>query len=136
MKTIIEKYLNINDIIFTLPAEDIFEFEAESEGGPWKCRIKICANSAVSIYAVFPIIVPASQRPDSAMYLMWLNKERVFGNFELDLYSGEIKFKTFIDCENAIFTDRILDRTLFINMATVQKYLPEFLGHLNMNKVA
>ncbi len=102
--------------------------------GAWKCVIEILSDSEASIYSIFPMTVPPKQRHDVAMYLMQLNCQRVFGRFELDLDSGEIKFKTHIDCTHVPFSDKILDKTLFINMATVQKYIPEFLAKLNHTK--
>lgn len=136
MKNIIIDYLNKNSVVYRNPIDNIFEFDIENLDGNWKCQIVLKGNAGINIFAVFPDCIPQDELAESALYLMWLNRERVFGNFELDLKTNQILFKTYIDCENIHFNERVLDRTLFINTATMHKYYPDFEKRLKDKKVA
>ena len=125
MEGIIKKYLGDNDIAFTQDSDGTIELLTSLYGPEWKCKIEVISESEASICSIFPTIVPPKQRHDITNHLMRLNDMRLFGRFEL-LDSGEITFETHIDCTHVPFSEKILDKTLFINIATVQKYISEF----------
>lgn len=126
MLHIIRKYLERIGVQYSLRDEQsVIDFSVEAPEGEWKCILLLHGRSGIGFYSVLPFIVPESQRAELALHLMWLNNERILGNFELDLVSGEIRFKTYIDCEIHGLNERMLDRTMLINVATMQKYLPK-----------
>jgi hypothetical protein len=126
MLHIIKKYLERIGVEYqTREQGAVIDFEVEAPQGQWNCMLLLHGRSGIGFYSVLPFVVPESQRAELALHLMWLNNERVFGNFELDLVSGEIRFKTYIDCEGTALNERMLDRTMLINVATMQKYLPK-----------
>ena len=137
MLFIIEKYLQRIGVEYNLRNQNkAIDFEVEAPEGKWSCLMLLYGKTGIGFYSVLPTIVPASQRAEMAMYLMWLNNERVFGNFELDLETGEIRFKTYIDCESSPLNERILDRTMLINVATMQKYMPKIIGQIRQATAA
>lgn len=137
MLNIIEKYLQRIGVEYTIGSNQrTFSFEVQAPQGQWNCLLLLHGRAGIGFYSVLPFIVPQNQRAEIALYLMWLNNERVFGNFELDLETGEIRFKTYIDCESAPLNERMLDRTMLINVATMQKYLPQIMGQIRQPKQA
>jgi hypothetical protein len=137
MLQIIEKYLQRIGVEYSIRDNDkVFDFEVQAPEGQWNCMLLLHGRAGIGFYSVLPIVVQEQQRAEVALYLMWLNNERVFGNFELDLETGEVRFKTYIDCECNPLTERMLDRTMLINVATMQKYLPKIIGEIRQIKVA
>jgi len=101
MLKIIEKYLHRIGVDYSLRNHNkAIDFEVEAPEGKWSCMLYLYGRSGIAFYSIVPFIVPTTWRTEMALYLMWLNNERVFGNFELDMETGEIRFKTYIDCES------------------------------------
>lgn len=50
-----------------------------------------------------------------------------FGNFEFDLRSGEIRFKTSIQFAGEVEVDSMIEQCLLINIMTMDRYLPGIL---------
>ncbi len=120
------KYLERIGVEYSLRNnQKVIDFEVAAPEGQWNCMLLLHGRSGIGFYSVVPFPVPEAERAEIALYLMWLNNERIFGNFELDLETGEIRFKTYIDCESNELNERMLDRTMLINVATMQKYLPK-----------
>ena len=137
MLKIIKKYLQRIGVEYSTSNNNrTFSFEVEAPQGKWNCLLLLHGRTGIGFYSILPFIVPQTQRAEIALYLMWLNNERVFGNFELDLETGEIRFKTYIDCESSPLNERMLDRTMLINVATMQKYLPQILGQIRQVNAA
>jgi hypothetical protein len=119
---IIEQFLTKSNVrYYKLDSGKTFNFEVKVPEGSWVCRIILHERTGISIYSILPVSVHEKQLADLAIYLMKLNNERVVGNFELDTNYNEIKFKTFIDFESISFNERILERNILINNATMQK---------------
>lgn len=137
MLTIIKKYLQRIGVDYSTRENDrAIDFRVEAPQGEWSCLMMLYGGSGVAFYSIVPFIVPQHWRVEMAVYLMWLNNERVFGNFELDMETGEIRFKTYLDCEGSGLNERMLDRTMLINVATMQKYLPKIRNQAQQVKAA
>lgn len=127
MFNILIKYLRRIKIPFTIEAPNsALYFNINTPEGQWKCSIIMDHyTKGLGFYSTLPSTVPPNLRTRVALYLMALNNNRLFGNFELDLKTGDVHFKTYIDCESVGLSERLLDRTMLVNITTMQQALPK-----------
>lgn len=131
MFKLVQKYLDRVGIDYEVVKENTaVDFEVMSPQGKWNCLLTLHDNSGVGFYSTILHPVPDDIRTKMAIYLTLLNNSRLFGNFEIDFKTGDIRFKTYIDCESIELTERIIDRTMLINIATMQKHLPEIMEQM------
>jgi hypothetical protein len=76
------------------------------------------------VYSLCPVRAPALRRPDVMDLLTRANCNLILGNFELDLASGDIRFKTSLAVGDADLTSDLFERLLLANVATMDRYLP------------
>lgn len=101
------------------------DFTVESPEGSWNCMMSISEQLGVGFYSTLHFAVPQDKRTQVALYLMWLNNAHLVGNFELDLKTGDIRFKTYLDCNGIELTERAIDRTMLVNVTTMQKHFAQ-----------
>ena len=77
------------------------------------------------VYAVVEALVPEQRRTDVALALHRINAGLYLGNFELDLDSGEIRFKASIDFGGTPPTPELVRPLLAAATMTTTRYLPE-----------
>lgn len=118
--------------------QDTLSFAVSSPQGSWQCSILLERNKrkvqGFGFYSTIPQAVPLNQRTDMALFLMCLNNNRIFGNFEIDLKTGDIHFKTYIDCEQSTFSERSFDRTMLVNVSIMQQHLPDLLQFIKQER--
>lgn len=125
MFKMVQKYLERIAVPYQIREnKQVFDFEVDAPEGHWACMLLLCGRSGIAFYSVLPFKVPEENRSELALYLMQINNERIFGNFELDQQTGEVRFKTYIDTEAQQLSERMLDRCLLINVSCMQKFLP------------
>lgn len=104
-------------------------FDVETPQGAWQCLILVNKNkemrSGVGFYSTLPTKVPRLLRNNMALFLMCLNNDRIFGNFELDPQTGDLHFKTYIDFENRGFSEKAVERNMLINISIMQQHMPK-----------
>jgi hypothetical protein len=76
------------------------------------------------VYSVFPRIVPPDQRTRMAMLLTWLNETLIIGNFELDLFDGQVRFKTSVPLGDDSATSNLVKALVYSNVMTLDQFLP------------
>lgn len=57
-----------------------------------------------------------------AEFVCRVNYGLKYGNFELDMRDGEVRFKSFVDCEGAIPTKEIVRNSVFCPAAMLEQY--------------
>lgn len=106
-------------------------FDVESPQGIWHCSILVgnsmYTKAGVGFYSTLPVKVPSALMNHMAMFLMCLNNDRVFGNFELDPETGALHFKTYIDFENRTFSEKAVERNMLINISIMQRHMPKLI---------
>lgn len=111
--------------------EQALSFDVDTPQGLWHCSILIGLDShsegGLGFYSTLPIKVPSTMRHQMALYLMCLNNDRLFGNFELDPETGALHFKTYIDFENRSFSEKAIERNMLINISIMQEYMPKLM---------
>jgi len=103
------------------------DFDVQSPAGNWRCLFALHQRTGMGIYSTIPTPTPRRKFGQMAVYLMYLNNRQLFGNFELDIKTGDVRFKTYLDCDANELTERLIDRTMLRNVTTMQLYMPHIL---------
>jgi hypothetical protein len=115
-------------------------FDVKTPEGEWQCLVLVGnktkdqtkkMHSGVGLYSTHPMKVPLTLRKQMAIFLMCLNSDRVFGNFEMDPDSGDLHFKTYIDFENRSFSEKAVERNLLINISIMEQHLQKITKMIN-----
>lgn len=124
----LERYLLRIGVEFEVVEPNMaIEFTVEAPEGKWDCLVSVFSNEGFGFYSSLQEPVPSTQRSDMALYLTALNNQRLFGNFELDLDTGQLRFKTYVNCDEVDLTEGMIDRSMLSNVTTMQRYLPQLL---------
>ncbi|MBL4648299.1 MAG: hypothetical protein JKY03_01110 [Aureispira sp.] len=140
IKKISRYFQRIGIDYITDPDRQALSFDVKTPEGEWQCLVlvgnktKDCTtkmHSGVGLYSTHPMKVPSTLRNQMAIFLMCLNSDRVFGNFELDPDSGDLHFKTYIDFENRSFSEKTVERNLLINISIMEQHLQKITTMIN-----
>ena len=118
-------YLDAND----------WRHDADTEKGYFSmgCRIK---ESSVRViidvyesddwrrlltFSTYPVMVPEHRRSAVVEALTRINYQLIYGNFEMDLADGEIRFRTVVEAEKEL-DDAMIDRVLNANLSSADRY--------------
>lgn len=108
----------------------------EGEHGRWMTLVQVYDERGVfAFYSLLPVSPAGSRIPAVVEYVTRANAGLVTGNFEVDVDSGEVRFKTAIDLSDvpeAALADGAVIRSLvadlaYTNAATTDRYLPGLL---------
>jgi hypothetical protein len=109
----------------------LLRLEFAGKNGRWPCYAETKhGRTQYLFYSACPVNVPEDKRVLVTEYLTRANLGLLIGNFEIDLASGDIVFKTSMDVEG-IEPQPILVRHLaYANVTTMDQYLPGLLDVL------
>lgn len=114
-------------------------FDVHTPEGEWKCTIIIAsrkdARIGVAVYSTLPTIVPERKRYDVALFLMCLNNDRVFGNFELDPDTGNLHFKTYLEFQYKRFSEKDVEQNMLYNISIMQQHIPQLTQMITLEMV-
>lgn len=108
----------------------------EGENGRWTIVVQIYDDRGVfAFYSVLPVSPSGAQVPAVLEYVARANSGLVTGNFEVDVESAQVRYKTAIDLSDvpeAALADGVVARALvadltYTNAATTDRYLPGLL---------
>jgi hypothetical protein len=140
IKKISRYFQRIGIDYITDPNRQALSFDVKTPEGEWQCLVLVGnktkdrtrkMHSGVGLYSTHPMKVPLTIRNQMAIFLMCLNSDRVFGNFELDPDSGDLHFKTYIDFENRSFSEKTVERNLLINISIMEQHLQKISKMIN-----
>jgi len=99
------------------------------QNGSWQCFANVSEDETLfSFVSRLSVSVPADKRSAVAEYLTRANYGLNLGNFEMDFEDGEIRYKTNIDVQDGELTIQMIKRMVYINIFTVDRYLPGILS--------
>ncbi len=118
-------YLDAND----------WRHDADTEKGYFSmgCRIKEASvRVIIDVYesddwrrlltfSTYPVMVPEHRRSAVVEALTRINYQLIYGNFEMDLADGEIRFRTVVEAEKEL-DDAMIDRVLNANLSSADRY--------------
>lgn len=104
------------------------KLNVSGEAATWDTIIKcIDEYQQLIIYSVCPNKSSAEKLESIQEFLTRANFGLKFGNFELDLADGEIRFKTSVQFAGEVTPDEMIEECLSLNIATFDRYLPGIL---------
>ena len=115
--------------------EPILRMGYQGENGEWTFLAKVIENpSHLVFYSLCPVNVPPKKRLEMAEFLTKVNYGFVVGNFEMDYEDGEVRYKTYgIDGDNNPLDSEIIAKLIYVNVMTMDKYLPGIMSVLYAN---
>ena len=103
--------------------------EYRGKNGQWTCHLHVLEEAQqILYYSVFPVHVPADKRGIVAEFLTYANYGLIYGNFELNLDDGQIRYKTSVDVEGNGLSVNLLKPVGFINVTTLDRYFESLTG--------
>ncbi|MGB3402505.1 MAG: YbjN domain-containing protein [Microcoleaceae cyanobacterium] len=106
----------------------------EGQNGRFDCyAVTREEEKQLTAYSVFPVKVPHHKRYSVAALITMLNYGVIIGNFEMNFYDGEIRYKTSIDVEGDRLTPTLVKHLIYTNIATMDKYLPGIMSMIYGN---
>jgi hypothetical protein len=120
------RYLTEAEIPFAqLDGESVLQTKVRGANADWVCQIEASdEDGQVVAYSFVPFEVAEDRRPDVMEFLTRANLGLVVGNFEMDLDSGGVRYKTSLDVMDRPLDDRVFARLFQINLAAMDAYLP------------
>ena len=104
----------------------------QGDSGRWTCYASADDDSQRLIfYSVAPLTTPLEKIPLMAEFVCKANYGLMIGNFELDFNDGELRYKTSIDVENDRLSTALVRNVVYINLETMDSYLPAIVGIIN-----
>ena len=80
--------------------------------------------SVLSFYSLCPVAVPKQHMTRALELVSRLNFGHMLGNLELDVDSGQIRFKTSLDVEGEELTEGLVANLVYANIASMEQMLP------------
>lgn len=114
--------------------EQEYRYEFEKERGLLRLRFKIKGKldhvriildiheTCYVSYACIDMSVDEENRMEAAEYLTRANYGLKFGNFELDMNDGEVRYKHAVDCDHCSLSSEMIENSLNIPIAMYQRY--------------
>jgi len=100
-----------------------FSFSGDTE--TWMVYIHDLEDSErLAVLSVVPTLVMESERAEVGNFIQRCNFGLVVGNFEMDLDSGEVRFRTSMDLDGITTNTDLVRNLVFGNVAVVNDYLP------------
>jgi hypothetical protein len=95
------------------------------ETGDWPCAAFVLEEQRrFAFFSRLPVTVPESVRPAMAEFITRANFGMAVGCFEMDFADGDLRFKTSLDTGGEPLTDALLEPLIWLNVATMERYLP------------
>lgn len=109
-------------------SEDLIKFDVEGENGGWPIYLKLIEEERLAlVYSIVNNKTPYDKLNDMAIFLTKLNFGLKTGNFELNMDTGEIHFKTYVEMLNEDEDEKYLERAIMHNIFAVDHYLTEIM---------
>jgi hypothetical protein len=75
-------------------------------------------------YAISPTVIPKRRRRSVAEFIAWANSGMMIGNIELNCRTGEVRFKTSIDCDGTPLNYSLLRGLLYRCFGSMDDFQP------------
>ncbi len=102
----------------------IIQLICKGRNGRWTCYGQIDEKQRLFLfYSVFPNSIQKKCIPAVADFICRANYGLKIGNFEIDTDTGEIRYKTSADFENASIDRGIISNLVYANLWTMDRYM-------------
>lgn len=108
--------------------ENSIQIGFQGDNGLWNCFAKAREDAnQLLFYSICPVIAPPEKRGAVTEYITLVNYGLAIGNFEMDLESGVIRYKTYLSTEGISLTTEIIRQVVFPNLLITDRFLPGLL---------
>jgi len=106
-------------------ADNTYMFWYTGYNAEWGCAARIRDKQRqLVIYSILPVDTPPERRPAMLEWMARANFGLIVGNFEFDLDSGSLRYKTSIDFGEHPPAVRLIKQLFAANLLTTDKYIP------------
>lgn len=103
----------------------ILRLAFQGKNGQWNCFALANEDQhRFLFYSICPLEISSINRIAIAEFLTRANFGMEIGNFEFDVDSGEIRFKTSLDVTEDRITPALIEQLVYANVLTIDRYLP------------
>lgn len=123
---LISKYFTDDNWQFvTLEDDPVLRMEYVADEHEWVCYAQVLEEDEQFVfYSIAPIQVTQPKLWLCLEYLTRANFNLIMGNFELDMDSGMVRFKTSIDVEGDRLSQPLFRSIVYSNVIIMERYLP------------
>lgn len=127
---IIKDFLKSQEWQFTqVEGKKVLLFGIGGKNGNFQCIADLIEEeNRLIFFTVCGANTPANKRQDMLQLLNDLNYKLFFGNFEMDLQDGEIRFRTSISFIHIELNQNFIEELIMSNIVTMDKSLPSIVG--------
>lgn len=105
--------------------QSMLEFQFKGDSTTWGCIAQSIEDQhQFAFYSVLPDLVGADHHAAVADLTARINFGLVIGNFEFDMDSGELRYKTSIDVEGAELVPALVKQLVYANLLVTDHYVP------------
>lgn len=132
VSSVVKQFFDEDDWAYVqLSDPSVLQLAFQGDAGRWTCLAQSDDDAQQAVfYSLCPISVPGELYGEIAELLMRANDGLVIGNFELSFSTGEIRYKTSLDVEGDRLTPALVRQLVYINVQTLDIYLPGILAVL------
>jgi hypothetical protein len=124
----------IMDVVLRFFQEDQWNFQKRidkpvvragfrGEHGTWVCFARVDEdNRRFLFYSTMGLNIPAQYRAAVAEYLTRVNFDLPIGNFEMNMDSGEVRFKTSVEVPEGALDVSVVRALAYANVRTMDRY--------------
>lgn len=129
---IIKDFLKKQDWQFTqVEGKNILLFGISGKNGNFQCIADLIEEENKFIFfSVCGANTPTNKRKETIELLNVLNYKLFFGNFEMEIQDGEIRFRTSLLFNHIELNVDIIEEIVMSNIITMDKSLPSIMGLL------
>ncbi|MGB3519242.1 MAG: YbjN domain-containing protein [Elainellaceae cyanobacterium] len=132
---VVAQFFENDDWTFaTLPDTHALRLSFRGDRGQWNCYAQAREEQQqIVFYSICPIALPEHQWMTVAEFITRANYGMIIGNFELDFEDGEVRYKTSIDIEGGTLTSEMVKQLVYVNVLTMDRYLPGIVAIAQQN---
>lgn len=127
---IIKDFFKSQEWQFTqVEGKNVLLFGIGGKNGNFQCIADLIEDENKFIFfSVCGANTPSNKRQETLELLNNLNYKLFFGNFEMEIQDGEIRFRTSISFNNIELNQKLVEETIMSNIITMDKSLPSIMG--------
>jgi hypothetical protein len=111
------------DLTVADDGETLFTTYVGTEG-EYGCRLDLFFGAILCFQSTAPLLVQSHRRSEATEFFTRVNWILIRGDFEMDLESGEVRFRTTIDFKDSLISTEMLAALIYGNVATMNRYYP------------
>ncbi|MCC6453437.1 MAG: YbjN domain-containing protein [Caldilineaceae bacterium] len=106
-------------------SQPLLRMEFWTEENAWSCYAQALEEEQQFVfYSIAPVTITRPKLWLGAEYLLRANYNLILGNFEMDMDSGLVRFKTSIDVEGDRLSYSLFRPVVYANLSMMARYLP------------